>query len=89
MFKFNQRDLLRCTTTGFTGVVTCRSEWTNGCIRYQLQAKELKDGKPLDVVSFDEQDLELVEAQTVTESAAADRKGGPRAETMRRADPGC
>lgn len=42
--------------TGFEGVATAMTEFQYGCIRYCLESKELKDGKPVECW-FDEQRL--------------------------------
>ena len=43
MLGFTVKDII----TGFTGVVTAKTVWLNGCIRYGVQSRELKDGIPL------------------------------------------
>lgn len=65
----------RDTVSGWEGVVTARYEYMNGCIRYEVSAKD-KDGKP-EAFVFDEQQIEAVEAAPV-ERAPARRTGGPR-----------
>lgn len=70
-FKFNLRDKVKDTVTGFTGIVSSRTEWMNGCIRYGVQATKLtKEGKVADSEHLDEQQLVLV-------MAAAGPKGRP------------
>lgn len=49
--------------SGYTGIVTGRTEWFYGCLRYNLQAPELKDGKPVDEITIDEEQLELLAEQ--------------------------
>lgn len=72
----------RDSITGFTGVVVAITEWLNGCVRVSIQPKELKDGKPIEVVSFDVEQVELM-------SPASDRvvrkTGGPHPEPSRAA----
>jgi hypothetical protein len=46
--------------TGFTGVLTSRCEFLTGCNRYCIQPRELKDGKPIDGIYFDESQIEVV-----------------------------
>ena len=60
MFKFGFRDKVKDTITGFTGIVTGRTEWLNGCIRYGIQPTKLKDGLPVECQHIDEEQLELV-----------------------------
>lgn len=43
--------------TGFEGVAMCKTEYFYGCTRIGLLSSELKDGKPLEWVYFDEQSL--------------------------------
>ena len=43
--------------TGFIGTAVCKTEYLYGCTRVGLLSSELKDGKPLDWVYFDEQSL--------------------------------
>lgn len=50
-------DTLTDSITGFTGVAIARTEWLNGCVRWTLQSKELKDGKPIGPECFDEPQL--------------------------------
>jgi hypothetical protein len=70
--------------TGFTGVVVCDVKFLHGCRRLGLQPRELKDGKPLDYVTFDEPQLELVRSATAKGTSAT---GGPRPEPTRAALP--
>lgn len=62
MFKFNNGDRVKNRINGFVGIVTCRTEWLNGCRRYALAKEKLdKDGNPEnELPTYDEQDLELV-----------------------------
>lgn len=53
-------DLAQDTITGFTGVVICVSQWLHGCRRLTLQPRDLKDGKPIESVTFDEPQLLLL-----------------------------
>lgn len=58
-------DLVRDRVTGFTGIATARTEWLNKCVRWQLQPRELKDGKVQPPEVFDEEQCEVVEAEAV------------------------
>jgi hypothetical protein len=87
------RDRVRDTITGYTGIVIGVTQWIHGCVRCTVQARELKDGRPVDPVCFDEPQLELLSAaavplpfaQTVAPTDAATR-GGPLAAPARRPD---
>jgi hypothetical protein len=50
--------------SGLTGIVVTVSEWLNGCVRIQIQAETTKDGKPGDVSSFDEEQIEVIDEVT-------------------------
>lgn len=76
MFKFSQEDKVKDTITGFEGVVIARTDFINGCIRYGIQSIKLdKEGKPIDVEYFDEQQLVLVKAKPAPKKEK--RSGGP------------
>jgi hypothetical protein len=75
-FKYDLGDLVKDKVTGFQGVIIVRTEWLNGCRRYSVQSQELKDGKPMDAVGFDEDGIELVEANKVGDKLTKDTGGG-------------
>ncbi len=75
MFKFSVGDKLKDKITGFSGVVMARTEWLNGCVRYQLQPTELKAGKMQDEAVFDEGQLVLVKA---AKPEPKPKRGGPQ-----------
>jgi hypothetical protein len=74
--KFGNGDTVRDTITGFEGVVigVRVTFWLNGCRRYGIQPREMKDGKPIDSAWFDEEQLELV---SEAEPKDAKPSGGP------------
>lgn len=45
--------------TGFEGVAMARTEYLYGCVRVCVQPTELRDGKPIEPVWFDEQRLDV------------------------------
>lgn len=47
--------------TGYTGMVIARTEWLYSCKRYVVQAREMKDGKPVENINCDEDQLDIVE----------------------------
>lgn len=71
-------DEVRDMITGFQGVLIARTEWLRGCVRLTIQPRELKDGKPIESESFDEQQVELVEPKEkpMSEQSRAE-SGGP------------
>lgn len=60
-FKFNLGSVLKDKITGFTGVVTSRTQWLNACNVYGLQPQKLNEGKVADRGHFDEPQLEVIE----------------------------
>lgn len=61
MFKFKQGEYVRDLVTGFSGVITSRTDYISGCNRYCVQPPVGEDGKMLDWVAIDEPALERVE----------------------------
>lgn len=89
-------DLVRDTVSGYQGIVVCCSIWLNGCWRIIVQSQEMKDGKIVESVCFDDLQLEVIEAEKVKCSnrdvipnrvaiPIAERKttGGPRDDAMK------
>jgi hypothetical protein len=75
-------DIARDTISGYEGVVVARTEWINNCVRFTLQAKKLTaDGKPVEAVTFDAFDLELVSTREPPVEPV--KHGGPRPEPSR------
>jgi hypothetical protein len=75
---------VRDKITGFVGVAVCKTDWMYGCRRYGVQAVDIHEGKPVEVVYFDEPQLCVI-----TEAASSNPKstGGPREnENSRRKD---
>lgn len=50
-------DIVRDTITGFTGVAVAYTTWLNKCRRIGVQCCDLKDGKPVDLQTFDIEQL--------------------------------
>ena len=75
-FKFANGDRVRDTLTGFTGIVVCRSDWFNGCLRYAVQGDKLNEGVPTENQHFDEAQLELRKAGAVKMPQV--ERGGPQ-----------
>jgi hypothetical protein len=70
--------------TGFEGVVMARTEYLTGCARVSLQSEELKDGKPLEWVAFDEE--QCVELEPEPLDLEMEDPGGPRPDTAQKPD---
>jgi hypothetical protein len=65
----------RDQVSGWEGTVTCRYSYMNGCVRYEVSARD-KDGKP-EAFVFDEQQLVPVDEPPV-DVPAPKRTGGDR-----------
>ena len=50
-------DKVKDKITGFEGVTVAKAIYLNGCVSYEVRAQRLKDGKMLDTVWIDEQQL--------------------------------
>jgi len=60
IFKHNLGLKAVCKITGFEGVITSRVEFLTGCNRYALQPTELVDGKIVESVYFDEDQINII-----------------------------
>lgn len=50
-------DKVKDTITDYEGTVIAKIIYLNGCVRYEVKAKGLKDGKPIDSEWIDEEQL--------------------------------
>lgn len=81
----NLGDRVRDKVTGFEGIVVCRSEWLQGCVRLSVQPEKLdKEGKVKESVTFDELQLEMVKQRVHN---GRQETGGPRPDPRRQPDP--
>lgn len=76
IFKYGLLDTVEDRITGYKGVITARTEWSNGCIRYTVQAHGTKDGKTIEPVYVGEQDVILQKANKPV-TVSDERRGGP------------
>ncbi len=67
-------DKARDKITGFEGTVIAQHLYLNGCHRLSIQPNELKDGKPIEAVTFDVEQIDLVQAD---QHPALKDTGGP------------
>ena len=67
-------DKVKDTVTGYQGIAIGATTWLHGCRRITVQSQELKDGKPVEAVTFDEPQLTVVKAMN---HAAKRDTGGP------------
>lgn len=51
--------------TGFAGVATAKIQYLTGCEQTGLQPRELRDGKPMETVWFDDQKLTATDEPSV------------------------
>ena len=65
MNKINLGDRAKDTVSGFEGIAVARHTYLQGCDRVSLQPPIDKDGKHLDPHTFDEPQLEIVQAAVV------------------------
>ncbi len=71
----NLGDKVKDTISGFTGIVTCRHEYLNGCARLSVQPPVNKDGTLPEERTFDEPQLEVKKGRAVKEGQKL--TGGP------------
>jgi hypothetical protein len=74
--KFNFGDEVKEIITGFKGIVVARYSYMNGCVRYELKPRALKEGLPQEGKVYDQEQLTLVKAGVV--KIVAHPTGGPR-----------
>ena len=79
---------VRDNITGLTGIAIARTEWLHGCARVVVEPQELKDGKPIEAICFDEQRPDVLEERPVLTSKDSSAKtGGPQNDPGRSSDP--
>lgn len=54
-------DIVKDTVTDFKGIAVARCVYLNGCVRIEVQPKELIDGKIIEALWIDESQLEGIE----------------------------
>jgi hypothetical protein len=59
----NLGDVVRDKISGFSGVATCRLDYLNGCVRWQVTPRTLHDAKPVEAQYFDDEQLEPVKGE--------------------------
>jgi hypothetical protein len=77
-------DEVKDTITGFSGVAMAITNWLNLCQRITIAPRKLHDGRPVDMETFDVQQIEVTKAAPVV---AATPSGGPRPGPQRHHDP--
>ena len=72
----------RCKVTGWTGIVTARCEYLNGCVQYCLRPRVSKDGKAEDGIYIDSKQIEVLGPGLNVEAKPT---GGPQRDAPRSA----
>lgn len=75
MAEIKLGDIARDKVSGFEGVVIGITQWLHGCERLIIQPQKLHDGKPIDALSFDLPQVELVAGK---DHVPQTKTGGPR-----------
>lgn len=74
--------------TGFTGTVIGRAEYLYGCVRAEVQPKQLKeDGTLIEAIWFDIDRLIPMKSKPETVAAPEETTGGPERSTPPSRDP--
>lgn len=60
MFKHELGKKAKDKISGMTGVITARCEFLTGCNRYCITPQELKDGRPIEGMYFDEDQIKVL-----------------------------
>jgi hypothetical protein len=82
MAKIKLGDEVKDKFTDFKGKVTARTEYITGCVQYEVQPRELKDGMLQDPAWIDEIRLEIIKKEPTKK--APRRHGGIRSHPPRR-----
>jgi len=78
-------DAAKDAISGFSGIVTGKSTYLNGCTRFLLEPRTLKDGSQIDAVWFDVE--QLVKLKSGGFRPQVSPSGGPRPAPTNRMDP--
>jgi len=81
---------VRDTITDFRGIAVAITNWLAGCQRVTVQPRGLHDGKPIESITFDAEQLEVLGPGLVSTIKAARPvpTGGPSIAPTRAPDPG-
>ena len=78
-------DKVRDQISGFTGIAVAITYWLNGCVRITIAPQKLADGRVVDSMTFDQEQVEIIKPAAM--SAPTSVHGGPRIEPVRHASP--
>jgi hypothetical protein len=83
-------DQCKDSITGFEGVAVCKIMWLNGCNRVSIQPKGLKDGLPIEMQTFDWQQIRVLGSDSSTDGCCKESPksvGGPHKDPLSRPNP--
>jgi len=75
MNKFKLGTVLKDKITDFEGTAIARVVYLNGCVRYEIQPRELKDGNRIESAWIDE--TQLISKEEGKEVTGKGDPGGP------------
>ena len=75
MFKLELGQIAKDKITGFQGILTARCEFLTGCNRYCIQPQDLRDGRIIDSIYFDEDQIQIIGNGISAEDVQGDKKG--------------
>jgi hypothetical protein len=75
MTEIKLGDKVRDKVSGFVGIATSKTEFMNGCIQYDIIPKVGKDNKPVEGLSIDIINLEVI--KRAKPKIEEDETGGP------------
>ncbi len=76
MPKIQLGDRIRDRVTGFEGIATCRAEYLNGCVQYDISGKADEKGEAR-ILQVDDQQIERVDTGLNKKAPVKKRTGGP------------
>jgi len=80
--------LVQDRLTKFKGIVTARTEWLFGCVRYAVEPQHVgENSKIIEEQWFDEDRLKVIPGENLTHlhrGASTETTGGPRRDPSRR-----
>ena len=77
MSKLTLGERVKDIVNGFTGIVTVRHEYLNGCIQYTVEPSVGEDNKYIEPLRIDEEQLEKVDDGILKSKKKPKKVGGP------------
>lgn len=75
LFKHELGKIGKDKITGFAGIITSRVNFLTGCNRYCIQPTKLHEGKPIEGVYFDEDQVEITGTGISPKSVSGEKRG--------------